>query len=414
MGDSNQDDGVYNNNNNNNDDQYYLSDIHRTSTITGPFGIDPLDYTEFCILCLFCWAFYLFIPRGFRFTYCGSYPKRYAWSSRSKRRRNRRMMQPCLGNGTYNGMNNGGVNHSSYNDYADSTAGTGSVVSITESSTTMNMNTNHRELSAQGMRIDPNNNNNNNHKNINHGGIGMKNRFHHQSQSLPEEEEVIDFTSPQPTTSIHRNVSYSMGNNNNNYHNRTMNHTPGNNMIQQNTPFSSSASTFNDEIAISTTMQQLRDTGIKIIAHGSKGKPKSVRLILTENAIEWRTESTSSRRRNKAGKTHQVPLSHIMYVDVGKQTTALRRVENASIADHVCLSLLTRDGSLDLEASSSQERDALVNCFSLVLDEVHAKNWRDVYRAPSSDLPSSFDEFDMTSMGVGGGGGGGGAQQMEI
>ena len=81
-----------------------------------------------------------------------------------------------------------------------------------------------------------------------------------------------------------------------------------------------------------------------------------------------------------------------MYVDVGKQTTALRRVENASIADNVCLSLLTKDGSLDLEASSSQERDALVNCFSLVLDEIHAQNWRDVYRGPSSDLPSSFDD----------------------
>ena len=168
--------------------------------------------------------------------------------------------------------------------------------------------------------------------------------------------------------------------------------TPAN-TTNQNTPFSSSASTFNDEIAISTTMQQLRDTGVKIIAHGSKGKPKAVRLILTENAIEWRTEST--KKKNKVGKTHQVPLSHIMYVDVGKQTTALRRVENASIAENVCLSLLTRDGSLDLEASSAQERDALVNCFSLVLDEVHAKNWRDVYRAPSSDLPSSFDEFDM-------------------
>eukprot|EP00560_Eucampia_antarctica_P006706 CAMPEP_0197824070 /NCGR_PEP_ID=MMETSP1437-20131217/1381_1 /TAXON_ID=49252 ORGANISM="Eucampia antarctica, Strain CCMP1452" /NCGR_SAMPLE_ID=MMETSP1437 /ASSEMBLY_ACC=CAM_ASM_001096 /LENGTH=56 /DNA_ID=CAMNT_0043423557 /DNA_START=139 /DNA_END=309 /DNA_ORIENTATION=+ len=37
----------------------------------------------------------------------------------------------------------------------------------------------------------------------------------------------------------------------------------------------------------------------------------------------------------------------------------------------------------------------------MVLDEVHANaqggNWRDVYRAPSSDMPSSFDEFDMTA-----------------
>lgn len=233
------------------------------------------------------------------------------------------------------------------------------------------MNTNHRELSAQGIGADG--------KFANAGTGRFVHQSHHvQQQSLPE-EEVVDFTSPQPTTSVHRNKQYSMT-------------TPA---IQtnQNTPYSSSASTFNDEIAISTTMQQLRDTGVKIIAHGSKGKPKAVRLILTENAIEWRTEST--KRKNKVGKTHQVPLSHIMYVDVGKQTTALRRVENASIAENVCLSLLTRDGSLDLEASSAQERDALVNCFSLVLDEVHAKNWRDVYRAPSSDLPSSFDEFDM-------------------
>ena len=111
---------------------------------------------------------------------------------------------------------------------------------------------------------------------------------------------------------------------------------------QSYTPMSSGASTFNDEIAISTMMQQLRDTGVQIIAHGSKGKPKTVRLILTENAITWRTEST--KRKNKVGPSHQIPLSHIMYVDVGKQTTALRRVENASLADSVCFSLLTKDG----------------------------------------------------------------------
>jgi hypothetical protein len=88
-------------------------------------------------------------------------------------------------------------------------------------------------------------------------------------------------------------------------------------------------------------------------------------------------------------------LSHIMYVDVGKQTTALRRVENASVSDALCFSLLTKEGSLDLEANSPRERDALVSCFSLVLDEVHAQNWRDIYRGPSSDMPSSFDEVDQ-------------------
>jgi hypothetical protein len=167
----------------------------------------------------------------------------------------------------------------------------------------------------------------------------------------------------------------------------------------------------NSEIVISAAMQQLRDPGVLIVAHGSRGKPKTVRLSLTETSITWRTEirklssHTGTKQQQqqqsilpKMGKLHSVPLSHIMYVDVGKQTTALRRVENASVPDVLCFSLLTKEGSLDLEAASARERDALVSCFSLVLDEVHsAQNWRDIYRGPSSDMPSSFDEFDTTN-----------------
>ena len=154
----------------------------------------------------------------------------------------------------------------------------------------------------------------------------------------------------------------------------------------------------NEEIVISAAMQQLRDPGVLIVAHGSRGKPKTVRLQLTESAVTWRTETRKKGTKDakpKMGKLHQVPLSHIMYVDVGKQTTALRRVENASVSDALCFSLLTKEGSLDLEANSPRERDALVSCFSLVLDEVHAQNWRDIYRGPSSDMPSSFDEIDQ-------------------
>jgi hypothetical protein len=155
----------------------------------------------------------------------------------------------------------------------------------------------------------------------------------------------------------------------------------------------------NEEIVISAAMQQLRDPGVLIVAHGSRGKPKTVRLQLTESAVTWRTETrrkgSAKDAKPKMGKLHQVPLSHIMYVDVGKQTTALRRVENASVNDALCFSLLTKEGSLDLEANSPRERDALVSCFSLVLDEVHAQNWRDIYRGPSSDMPSSFDEIDQ-------------------
>ena len=349
---------------NTDDGTSYLSDIHTTSKVrVGPFRIDPLNYTEFVICCLVLWVVYLFIPRGLRFSYCGSYPKRYAWSSRTKRRRRQRNGLPHHNaNGQNGNMNSGN-----------------SVVSMNTVESTNTLNTNHRELSAKGIGNSPDTNmNSNNFYNTSAAPRIQQPNQNYRPQSLPE-EEVVDFSSPQPTSIYRMNTGGHMNNN---------------------TPFSAgAASTFNDEIAISTTMQQLRDTGIQIIAHGSKGKPKKVRLILTENAIEWRTES---KKKNKIGKMHQVPLTHIMYVDVGKATTALRRVENAAIPENLCLSLLTKDGSLDLEASSGLERDALVNCFSLVLDEVHAQNWRDVFRAPSSDMPSSFDEYDP-SVGAAGG-----------
>ena len=82
----------------------------------------------------------------------------------------------------------------------------------------------------------------------------------------------------------------------------------------------------NDEIVISAAMQQLRDPGVLIVAHGSRGKPKTVRLQLTESAVTWRTETRKKGIKNdpkpKMGKLHQVPLSHIMYVDVGKQISS--------------------------------------------------------------------------------------------
>jgi hypothetical protein len=186
------------------------------------------------------------------------------------------------------------------------------------------------------------------------------------------DEQVLDFTSP---------------------------HLPSQQLQQQQQHMLDMQQT--DEIVISAAMQQLRDPGVLIVAHGSRGKPKTVRLQLTESAITWRTETRrkagprGEMTKPKMGKLHQVPLSHIMYVDVGKQTTALRRVENAAVPEQLCFSLLTKEGSLDLEANSPRERDALVSCFSLVLDEVHAANWRDIYRGPSSDMPSSFDEVDQ-------------------
>mmetsp|Transcript_25289 Transcript_25289/g.37296 ORF Transcript_25289/g.37296 Transcript_25289/m.37296 type:complete len:292 (-) Transcript_25289:248-1123(-) len=285
--------------------------------VTGPLGINPLHFSAGCFLLLFLFVAYLLLPRGVRVQYFGAYPKRYAWSARSRGRRT-------------GGNKRGGMSVSSV-------GGEGSI---------------YGSSSVAG------------------GSVIQNNLQQQQRQGM-------------------------MSNNNN-----------------QNTP-SGTASTISasaaasDDIVVSAAMQQLRDPGVLIVAHGSRGKPKTVRLMLTETTITWRTEmrrkspSNPNSKELKLGKLHSVLLSHIMYVDIGKQTTALRRVENASVSEALCFSLLTKEGSLDLEANSPRERDALVQCFSLVLDEVHAQNWRDIYRGPSSDMPSSFDDGDGGMGGAG-------------
>ncbi|KAL9189961.1 hypothetical protein ACHAXT_009636 [Thalassiosira profunda] len=264
----------------------------------GPLGVNPLHFSAALFGGLFLFVLYLLLPRGVRVQYFGAYPKRYAWSARTRSGRSR--SQRPGGNGG-DGSLAGSASVGSAR-----TPGYGS----------------QRGLPASGSR----------------GG-----------------------------------------------------HPGGGASLQ---------SASNEDIVVSAAMQQLRDPGVLIVAHGSRGKPKTVRLVLTETAITWRTEMRKKSsvggggKELKLGKLHQVPLSHIMYVDIGKQTTALRRVENAAVSEALCFSLLTKEGSLDLEANSPRERDALVQCFSLVLDEVHAQNWRDIYRGPSSDMPSSFDEGD--------------------
>lgn len=295
----------------------------------GPLGIDPIQFSMGLFGLLLLFVFYLLMPRALRKQYFGAYPRRHAWSARSRMRRSRGAYGQSLDTGSLVGSVATGMTGTTFGTHTYATNASA-----------------HRQPHGVGL-----------------GAPSMGSytaNTQHTGQRYGEEQVVFGGGGGQ---------------------------SQGMMDLQQ-----------NEEIVISAAMQQLRDPGVLIVAHGSRGKPKTVRLQLTESAVTWRTETRKKGAKDakpKMGKLHQVPLSHIMYVDVGKQTTALRRVENASVSDGLCFSLLTKEGSLDLEANSPRERDALVSCFSLVLDEVHAQNWRDIYRGPSSDMPSSFDELDQ-------------------
>ena len=56
---------------------------------TGPLGIDPLAFSFALFGCLLLFVLYLILPRALRKQYFGAYPRRHAWSARSRVRRGR-------------------------------------------------------------------------------------------------------------------------------------------------------------------------------------------------------------------------------------------------------------------------------------------------------------------------------------
>ena len=101
---------------------------------------------------------------------------------------------------------------------------------------------------------------------------------------------------------------------------------------------------------------------------------------------------------------HRIPAGNVLYIDVGKKTTALLQTPATAVAPSTCFSLLTQAGSLDLQANSKLERDAVVSALSYILDQVHrGTDWRKLYdesstivngRAPSSVAAPSSEDYD--------------------
>jgi hypothetical protein len=131
-------------------------------------------------------------------------------------------------------------------------------------------------------------------------------------------------------------------------------------------------------------------------------------LEVYKEVIEWRTENKSKSGTQSSvllGSKHTIPLKDIIYVDVGKTTAALQLLAEEDIPSDVCFSILTKNGSLDLNAGNKLERDALISCLCLILDTIYLDNqegpcWRDLYTAESSvasDTTSMYSESKSTN-----------------
>lgn len=176
------------------------------------------------------------------------------------------------------------------------------------------------------------------------------------------------------------------------------------------------------QMVLSSTMTSLRDPGTRLSAHGTQCQPRRIwiRLDIHAEAIQWRTETLPSSTIGNAGAEsndedgdggssptsksslitlgpiHSIALTDILYVDVGKTTAALSKLNSQKIPSHLCFSLLTSNGSLDLQAGSRLERDALISCFCLILDTVSFQYIQDAQdEGCGTDRPSNWRDMNL-------------------
>ena len=142
---------------------------------------------------------------------------------------------------------------------------------------------------------------------------------------------------------------------------------------------SSETSASNQKQQLHISPQQMKillrqPPGIKCIAHGTKCRPRPVWITLHhynsnsqdnitikkmvssittppeyQDCLTWRAEL----KLGKMGNLRKVEMMEVLGIELGKRTTALRRVQTAKgVNDTDCFSLLTRTGTLDLECTS--------------------------------------------------------------
>jgi hypothetical protein len=160
-----------------------------------------------------------------------------------------------------------------------------------------------------------------------------------------------------------------------------------------------------DQAILDETMRRLSDRGVRLQAHGVHCDPKRVWIQIWSSTtttsrlhpvvvIEWQSEVPRSiADQNGAtsivlmrGPKHSIPLHTVRYIDVGTRTLALTKAatsshNNSSPTAATCFSLLTDAGSLDLQTNSRLERDAIVSCLCLrldqtTMDQTQTEDWR--------------------------------------
>lgn len=113
-----------------------------------------------------------------------------------------------------------------------------------------------------------------------------------------------------------------------------------------------------EEATLAKKFAAVMAAGLVISLHTTKG-PKPVLLSLVGDEVRWQAVKTAQKR-------YKLNVRDVTYVTAGKTTSNFSRARMAD--DRLCFSLLTNKTTLDLEASSTLERDCLHKGFKMVVE----------------------------------------------
>lgn len=113
--------------------------------------------------------------------------------------------------------------------------------------------------------------------------------------------------------------------------------------------------------ALRKTFHSVLKEGMTMLLHTGDKTPKPIQLTLVGTELRWKAAKVFARNQYK------IDLRDIKFVEWGKQTSTFLKHPSMGASEDLCFSLITDKVTVDLEASSKVERDALVQGFSLVV-----------------------------------------------
>jgi hypothetical protein len=334
-------------------------------------GQGVVDYAGMLVWCLIAWIIYLMTPRGVRKHYCRGLRRRYSRRGAKKQQQHQQ-------------QNNIHGNRLSFSRTSNAFYETDSVITESEFMSKSDSTTLHDETSLTVVTATTSQSDNFFTQSDARRGTLSASDSRKTSQAANERRELLLHELYQ----ARRHYQMRQGNHVNTAGAAT---SMSSSLAALPSPEHPAISVVPNDSVLTETMHRLETRGIRLLAHGVQCDAKRVWIRVQEDdgyKLTWQTEFPRQTPNSLGqsslilmrGGLHTIAMVNIVFLDVGKKTSAFMKPENKHVPAAVCFSLLTAAGSLDLQANSQLERDALVSCLCMVLDKTHTNHdWRQLY-----------------------------------